>query len=582
MAADEHPPVSVPDLVELMYRADWSTLSLALEAAEFDDYDVRSRMMASHAPPWLPLAGPAAGRRQAGLGPDDEEADVAAVHAVGDRTFRLLIEPGGRFRADSTAGKVDDDVPPCAELLLPSWLPAGFELVLAGPALVSGRRAYRVTGSQRPVGRGRRLRPGRQRLRPAHRTGAFVSRIEDIDRVDAVIDADLGILLRAELLFRGQVVSRREFTTVLTDPRDAPEVSQSAGPLDEDEPDAGPPFSGPGWERAKTAANAGAAALSFAIRHSPHRAPPAGARPGAPPGSPRPGQAGWPGPPGPDQPLSGRLIRLLYEAGLRRTGFDAELATWADAAASADSFKWATRNSTLPAVSQLGDAFTERATSWQGREAVSVELPDKYRIDYIDGGAKPRKVISEVSNGTRRWRIFADHASVGAALPLPEPIARLADPSWLLDWRLTGGAEVTVGDRDGYLIRVHPRCQPPEAAAHAGLPADVILDAELGVLLRLNQEQAGRPSMQQSLVDLTVRTQHDPATFGVEVPAAMRVVRDSGTMLDQMELPAAAQTAVQLGVKALSAAARFGGFVSSKREQREQREQRKRQGQDGG
>ena len=100
---------------------------------------------------------------------------------------------------------------------------------------------------------------------------------------------------------------------------------------------------------------------------------------------------------------------------------------------SADAFRAAARKSTLPGVTKLGETMTERATTWQGRDAINVGLPHKYRVDYIDGGTQARKVRSEVCDGRERWRQFADHVSVGAALPPPDAVARLADPAWLLE-----------------------------------------------------------------------------------------------------------------------------------------------------
>ena len=309
------------------------------------------------------------------------------------------------------------------------------------------------------------------------------------------------------------------------------------------------------------------------LRHAPHRDPQAGARAGAPPDFPATAEdAGWPGPPGPAEPVSGPIIRLLYEAGLRHTAFEAELRTWADATTNADAFRAAARKSTLPGVTKLGETMTERATTWQGRDAISVGLPDKYRVDYIDGGTQARKVRSEVCDGRERWRQFADHVSVGAALPQPDAVARLADPAWLLEWKLTGGAEITDGGRRAYLIRVRPAGQALGGAAarqltmFADTVTEVVLDADCGVVLRLLQEKGGRPSLQQVLTGLTTRPRASAAEFRLEVPPGTRVVRDSGTMFDEAELSAPAQTAVTLTVKALSAAARVGGFLDSLRD----------------
>jgi hypothetical protein len=223
-------------------------------------------------------------------------------------------------------------------------------------------------------------------------------------------------------------------------------------------------------------------------------------------------------------------------------------------------------------VTKLGETMTERATTWQSRDAISVGLPDKYRIDHIDGGTQVRKVRSEVCDGQERWRQFAGHVSVGAALPLPDAVARLADPAWLLEWQLTGGTEITEGGRRAYLIRVRPAGPAPDAADARKLAmfvdtvTEVVLDADSGVVLRLLQEKDGRPSLQQVLTGLSTRPQASAADFRLEVPPGRRVVRDSGTVFDEAELPAAAQTAVALTVKALSAAARVGGFLESLRD----------------
>jgi hypothetical protein len=606
MPADDH----VPALVELMYRADWTSQSLALEVREFDDYAARARAFAPR-PPWQPESGPAAARAsrrpppdlRRDPDPDDDDPDDEIYEAdephqnQRERAYRLLIAPGGRFRADDSDGQFagsagpegpespegsaglpgwprHDMLPPCLSLLMPGWLPARFELELAGPALVAGRPAHRLIGRARPVAARLRSRAGgRYHLTPAPHQLAGLN-LRGIDRIDVALDAELGILLRCELMHRGQLISRSEITALTAEPADAAAAGSFTAPPEADEELGGTPFTGPGWDRAKSAANAGATALNFVIRHAPHRDPPAGARAGAPPDFPATAEnAGWPGPPGPAEPVSGPIIRLLYEAGLRHTAFAAELRTWADATRSADAIRAAAGKTTLPGVTKLGETMSERATTWQGRDAISVGLPDKYRIDYIDGGTQARKVRSEVCDGQQRWRRFADHVSVGAALPLPDSVARLADPAWLLEWKLTGGTEITEGGRRAYLIRVRPAGPAPGGApAHLAKFIDtvteVVLDADSGVVLRLLQEQGGRPSLQQVLTGLTTRPQASAAEFRLEVPPGSRVRQDSGTMFDEAELSAPAQTAVRLTVSTLKTAARVGGFLESLREQR--------------
>jgi hypothetical protein len=591
---DERGATTIAELVELMYRADWTSLSAAVDVTEFEDYEVRHRIAESRRPSWAPPPGPAASRhagrapggRWAAAAEEDDEDDQDPEHADGtdepfarparDTSYRLVIAPNGRFRYVRDDDSVwETGSPRCAELLCPAWLPATFELELAGPGFIAGRRAYRVIGRPRPASRGR-ARRGRSALRPAVRHS--ISALESVDRIDAYVDVELGILLRSERLFRGQVVGRCELTSLTLDP---PADPRTAGGPDEgatsgdsatadESGEAGsgePTLSGPGWERLKATANAGAAAMGFAIRHAPHRDSPAGSHPGTPPSR----DASWPGPPGPDEPVSQQIVALLYEAGLRPTAFDAELLTWADAATAAAAFRHMTRDANLSGVNRLADAVTERATTWQGRESVRIGLPNRYRIDYIDGGKANRKSSIEACDGEQRWRVFPGHVTVGPALPMPPAIARLADPSWLLEWRLTGGAHVTEGGRAGFLIRVARRSPSADATSQPSVPAEAVVDAELGILLRLSQEQGGRPSMQQSFADLTPRPQSEPDDYRVRIPAGTRVVQDSGTVLDEVELSAPVQTAVQLAVKGLGTAARVGGFLQSLRQQAKDR-----------
>ena len=154
---------SISGLVPLLYRARWLRFSLSGE--------VRSR------------------RQRHGDGGHDELSGG------------LLAAPGGRYRADL----VDEDgehelmicdgppgVIPFAELLIPSWLLADFDLEITGPAEHIGRGAYAVAGQPRQAGGER-----------AH-------------RVSALVDAELGVLLRYEKT-GPQLAESAEFTSLTVD-----------------------------------------------------------------------------------------------------------------------------------------------------------------------------------------------------------------------------------------------------------------------------------------------------------------------------------------------------------------------------
>ena len=597
MPGDERVPAEVLDLVRLLCQADWTQLSLAAEITEFTDYQASERMEEARRPSWAPRRPappppPAAESGESGeSGEDDDDEEFFGSWPVREMVHRLLVAPGGRFRLESHWGGEPASVkvsagsgsgsgsgsarpepgpidPPCADLLCPAWLPARYRLELAGPAVVAGRHAHRVIATQRPVQQGR-SRPRQSVPRPAHRGHQWPRDVTG--RIDAAVDVELGILLRYELTYGGQVVRRHEVTSITIDPpQGADDQRFAAVPDDEDTSDA-TLFSGPGWERAKTAASAGAAALSFAIRHSPQRESPAGSRPD-PQASPEPGESEWPGEPGGQEVLS-----LLYEAGLRRSEFDAELRTWTDATAAATAFAGATRNTTMSGVRRLSDALSDRATAWQVREAIKVGLPSRYRIDYIDGGIKRRTCTTDAADGTQRWRVYADHVTVGPLAGLPTAIARLVDPSWLLDWQLTGGAPVSVGGRPGLAIHIAERFGAPgpgetealeNGSALRKVPAEAVIDAELGILLRLTLAQAGQPSLRQTLSAVTVRERRDASAFAVVVPPGTRVVRGSGGLMDEIEVPAPVQTAVHLAGQAVTGVVRLGTFIDSLRTRR--------------
>ena len=59
-----------------------------------------------------------------------------------------------------------------------------------------------------------------------------------------------------------------------------------------------------------------------------------------------------------------------------------------------------------------------------------------------------------ICDGERQWRIGADEVVTGPAGRRRDEIANLLDRSWLLEHRLTGGAETATGGPPGYRLRV--------------------------------------------------------------------------------------------------------------------------------
>jgi hypothetical protein len=106
----------------------------------------------------------------------------------------------------------------------------------------------------------------------------------------------------------------------------------------------------------------------------------------------------------------------------------------------------------------------------------------------------------------------------------------LVGSSWLLGERLSGGVEITYHGRRGYHLRV----TRGDGAAHGGptmfYPADAIVDAETGSLLRLIAYDGDAPAEWWELDDVTTEPGDtaDPAGFRPHIPPGTRVVEESG------------------------------------------------------
>jgi hypothetical protein len=207
------------DLVRLLYRADWTGLSLATEVRGMLDYGVLTRQ--DEALPWFGHRVPP--------GP----AEVRHFRA------RLVIAPGGRYHAQADgdrdefnflhvrlgdlpdglippgpdgADDQDADVqtwltPRYREMLRPVSLLTGFALALHGPVTFAGRDAHHVVATPTPS------------------AAAITPGLAPLDRVEVLIDAETGILLRREEIFSGRVLRFTEFTSARFGPLEAADAA---------------------------------------------------------------------------------------------------------------------------------------------------------------------------------------------------------------------------------------------------------------------------------------------------------------------------------------------------------------------
>jgi outer membrane lipoprotein-sorting protein len=169
---------TISDLVPLMYRARWLRYSLSGE--------VRSR------------------RKRGGDGGYDELSGSLQTAPGGLYRADLVDEDGERELSvcDEYSGRV-----PFPDLLIPSWLLAHFDLKVTGQTDHVGRAAYAIAGQPRQGGEDTAL------------------------RVSALVDAELGVLLRYEETGPHGQAQTAEFTSLTVgsagsaDPLPSPDLS---------------------------------------------------------------------------------------------------------------------------------------------------------------------------------------------------------------------------------------------------------------------------------------------------------------------------------------------------------------------
>ena len=229
----------LPEVIGLLYRADWTRLSLSAEVRFEQDGDLARRREAVVRAELV---------RRIGIRPDLDGGPSAEQEPEDGRggyhrwRAALLIAPGRRYRleyggehggqADGSDGeqgwtlRPPDPAPlpprdfeggpglPVPALFGPAGLLAGFTLDVGGPVTACGRDAIAVTARPRrgAVGSGTSLRP------------------RACNRVELIVDAETGILLRREETFEGQVLTLTELTTVTMNPPEADDPARFAPP----------------------------------------------------------------------------------------------------------------------------------------------------------------------------------------------------------------------------------------------------------------------------------------------------------------------------------------------------------------
>ena len=235
----------LPEVIGLLYQADWTRLSLSAEVRSETDRELLPRLSREEPPRWY---RPRPAQTQEEEWSRWHRAWSAQQQDDGRYSWRgtLLIGPGGRWRLEgsvpgrdaggeaaegndgergwswrpsATGGppplpvEVNGAYPPVPELFCPSCLLGGYTLEELGPVTVAGRDAIAVAAT-----------PRRDVLSsdPGRRSH---------DRVEVAVDAELGILLRRIETSGGELVARTELTDVTMNPPEAADPVRFAVPL---------------------------------------------------------------------------------------------------------------------------------------------------------------------------------------------------------------------------------------------------------------------------------------------------------------------------------------------------------------
>ena len=523
-----------PELVSLLYRADWTRLSLTAEVSTSLDLDLFHSRFEDEPPPASPWRRPFGGPREPR--PTGNEWEVATeLQGIQSNRSTLLIAPGRRYREqgesflsgcdgnrswhsvrDDDGWTVDETggpEPPHDELLRPSWLLSGYILEPGERVTVGGRDALRVVATPRP---GSWPQPMARR-RPRH-------------RVEAMADTELGILLRQEEFLDGRTLRVAELTDILIDPAPAADDEWCQPPggwdsVDDSVPQVTP--SGPGWEVAKLAAGLAAGGLGALIRSSrfrPFEQATQEESEAEMPTDPEPRPADGP-------PVSDAVLHLLHASRDRwAPGITATLHQWHDIALMLSQVPDGARRTGFGGLGFLIDTAGERMATLHRVSRLSLGEAGQYRLEPLSpaspdrpGGLGRHRPETVVCDGERRWRIGEDEATAGPAGSPPREITDLFDASRLLEHRLTGGAEIMTGGRRGYRLQVGSGDRP---WGWWFFPGEVVVDAELGVVLRWISFAGDQPVMRYELRDVTTGPL-DPGVFQPDIPPGMRVTDES-------------------------------------------------------
>jgi hypothetical protein len=212
------------------------------------------------------------------------------------------------------------------------------------------------------------------------------------------------------------------------------------------------------------------------------------------------------------------VLRLLHDSG--RAEWGGTLDHWLDFGGMLSQLPAGARRAGFGGLGLLADAIGDRPSASRLVSAVRIGGPDKYQVDHAYEPTRGPKTIA--CDGQRCWQVYADQVTVGPAAPIDSTIADLANASWLLECRLSGGAAIMADGRPAYRINV-ARGERPWSLSLMSSAAVAVVDAELGILLRLTSYLGEKPVQRFELRDIITGA----GAFRVDIPAGLPTVDET-------------------------------------------------------
>ncbi|HET7017611.1 MAG TPA: hypothetical protein VFI65_27050 [Streptosporangiaceae bacterium] len=198
---------------------------------------------------------------------------------------------------------------------------------------------------------------------------------------------------------------------------------------------------------------------------------------------------------------------------------------------------------------------------------LQVATPDQFRVDFLldERTRWPRTIACD---GKRLRKVYHNRVIVSPARTLATDFVRLVEPAWLLaDWRLTDGGQQTFAGRTAVRVQAVPPPHPPrlgrdDSDRYKSLRIDLLIDAELGIVLRQVSYASDEPVAWIELRELAVTPEIDPAEFGSAIAPDLPVISTDGEPVDDLDLPPVVKSIREASSRLVNGAHTAFGWLS--------------------